>query len=845
MKTSSVSRDRIFLTEFLITKPFVCGVLALAAVLLPNSASAQLQLANPNWNITLTSFGYADLLFDNTPGFEGREYLSGEWGAAISYDVSGGGAVTPQWFETNFIYPDWTTNSTFHVVSAIAQTGLNAANLPIAQSVIANANVEVTLRYEMLDTIVGTPMGLEAASLGGAGNFTRSNRYVLKQTYTIRNTSAATLANVQLFQFVHGLNSQRGVYDNRAYAGPLNSFRYDTTLAGIDAFAVGAGAGLEDFITFHSSVAPTALEIGHYGIEGNGVDNHGIGKPSDGVHLSVEDNWQTPPFSTRQGTEAFNPPQRWVAGAQRWALGTLPPGGSTSFDVVLSILTGTRVPSGPSIGDCDGGPNVPGGVHYEFEDVSVEGSFFSEFARADENELAVRVADGDFGPLTFTKPGMPAQIWETEFSGTYNGIINLTFGYDATLLPTGFDENTLVIYHFTGGNWIPLTSVVNAAAHTISFTTTTLGAFALGVDSGTTFTINTSASPANGGSVSGGGVYPPYSSVTLVATPASGYAFVNWTEGVNAISNSPSLTFSAQTDRTLVANFIAAGANLTISTSSNPANGGTTSGDGVYANGVHAVVVATPNSGYKFSKWLENGASVSTAASYGFTVAGNRALVARFKPVITLTTIADPPAGGEIDADKTFDPGDLAILIAHPNSGYAFVNWTENGVVVSDESTFKFNINGNRTLVGHFAPGYRIDVLADPKSAGVVTGGGVYDFGVPATVMALAKDGYVFLSWSEAGIAVSTSASYTFTPAANRTLVANLAALPHLDVAASTASITLSWPAGASGWILQESTDLSLGSWMDSTRTIDVVGDQNQVTVLTSLGQGFFRLAHP
>ncbi|MGZ5537389.1 MAG: hypothetical protein ACXWG0_02555, partial [Chthoniobacterales bacterium] len=108
-----------------------------------------------------------------------------------------------------------------------------------------------------------------------------------------------------------------------------------------------------------------------------------------------------------------------------------------------------------------------------------------------------------------------------------------------------------------------------------------------------------------------------------------------------------------------------------------------------------------------------------------------------------------------------------------------------------------------------------------------------------------AKDGYVFLSWSEAGIAVSTSASYTFTPAANRTLVANLAALPHLDVAASTASITLSWPAGASGWILQESTDMSLGSWMDSTRTIDVVGDQNQVTVLTSLGQGFFRLAHP
>ena len=64
-------------------------------------------------------------------------------------------------------------------------------------------------------------------------------------------------------------------------------FRYDVTQAGVDAWAVGAGsssAGLEDFIGFHASTAPSGYEIGYYGIEGNGVDNHSIGKPSDGVH---------------------------------------------------------------------------------------------------------------------------------------------------------------------------------------------------------------------------------------------------------------------------------------------------------------------------------------------------------------------------------------------------------------------------------------------------------------------------------------------------------------------------------------------------------------------------------
>ncbi|MEI7898872.1 MAG: hypothetical protein WCK89_01370 [bacterium] len=47
-------------------------------------------------------------MLDNTPGFQGREYLSGEWGAAIGYEVAGKPAVPPQWLEPHFSYPDWT-----------------------------------------------------------------------------------------------------------------------------------------------------------------------------------------------------------------------------------------------------------------------------------------------------------------------------------------------------------------------------------------------------------------------------------------------------------------------------------------------------------------------------------------------------------------------------------------------------------------------------------------------------------------------------------------------------------------------------------------------------------------
>ena len=63
-----------------------------AAVLLGPPAPAEgqgvLTMANPHWNITLTDAGYSDFLLDNTPGFEGREYLSGEWGAAVGYQLA-------------------------------------------------------------------------------------------------------------------------------------------------------------------------------------------------------------------------------------------------------------------------------------------------------------------------------------------------------------------------------------------------------------------------------------------------------------------------------------------------------------------------------------------------------------------------------------------------------------------------------------------------------------------------------------------------------------------------------------------------------------------------------------
>jgi hypothetical protein len=262
----------------------------------------------------------------------------------VSYTV-GNTTMQPTWLEPRFLFPDWDTNSDFHVVMPISLVASNADGLPVAQSILANNDLEITIRYEMVDTVTGMPMGVAASSAAGTGNSVGSNRYVLNQAYTIRNISGSTITGLNVFQLLHGFTSQRGVFDNRTYPGKLSTYHHDVTLAGIDAGTIGAGgssaSGLEDYIGFSSSVAPTAFEIGHYGIEG--IDDHGTAKPSDGVHLSIEADWATAPYSDRQGTDFFAPNDRWIAGAQRYALGSIADGQSVSVDVMLSILTGTTV----------------------------------------------------------------------------------------------------------------------------------------------------------------------------------------------------------------------------------------------------------------------------------------------------------------------------------------------------------------------------------------------------------------------------------------------------------------------------------------------------------------------
>lgn len=80
---------------------------------------------------------------------------------------------------------------------------------------------------------------------------------------------------------------------------------------------------------------------------------------------------------------------------------------------------------------------------------------------------------------------------------------------------------------------------------------------------------------------------------------------------------------------------LSSGSNFTVTTASSPTVGGITAGSGTYASGSSVTVTATANIGYTFVNWTESGNSVSTNASYSFSISANRNLVANFTAIST------------------------------------------------------------------------------------------------------------------------------------------------------------------------------------------------------------------
>ena len=157
------------------------------------------------------------------------------------------------------------------------------------------------------------------------------------------------------------------------------------------------------------------------------------------------------------------------------------------------------------------------------------------------------------------------------------------------------------------------------------------------------------------------------------------------------------------------------GYNLTLTAS--PEEGGTVSGEGVYAEGQQVEIAAMPVTAWLFMEWTGDVAFLDDPGSATATVtmpAEDIALTANFELAhYPLTLEAYPEEGGAVEGEGEYPAGTEVEVSAQAASGWDFVRWTdEEGIVVSEEASFTFNMPAEEvTLIAVFDFTDQVDEL--------------------------------------------------------------------------------------------------------------------------------------
>ncbi|MBK7215018.1 MAG: M6 family metalloprotease domain-containing protein [Bacteroidales bacterium] len=130
---------------------------------------------------------------------------------------------------------------------------------------------------------------------------------------------------------------------------------------------------------------------------------------------------------------------------------------------------------------------------------------------------------------------------------------------------------------------------------------------------------------------------------------------------------------------------------------------------------------------------------------------------------VTITAQPYPPSAGACSGAGTYPSGQAVELSATPSSGWEFLNWSENGSVVSADEKYAFNASDRSLLASFSQTEATVGVTAFPAGSGNWTGSGTYTRGTEVIVAASPVLGYVFDGWWVDGEKVSSESSYAFT----------------------------------------------------------------------------------
>ena len=289
---------------------------------------------------------------------------------------------------------------------------------------------------------------------------------------------------------------------------------------------------------------------------------------------------------------------------------------------------------------------------------------------------------------------------------------------------------------------------------------------------------------AQRGKASGNGWYANGDTVTLKVTPSMGYSFSKWTTdtaGNTSVGTESTYTFTLDAGSPDVYHAWLDEAKYTVTCES--VEGGTgKASEEQYVYGQTATVTATANDDYEFVGWKDSyGTTVSTDATYSFTVLGDTALTPEFVKVKTeegneiayVTVSFYHQSGKLLDSQKVVSgEGKITTTVNAPTKvGFDFLGWSAKASGATAEDVVDFGtatFSENTSLYPVFKAQ---DITYTLTVVGLQTEQKAPQSSV--TVTADPIEGKQFVGWKDAnGNIVSYDSTYTFIITGDTTLTA-------------------------------------------------------------------------